>query len=80
MPEYGDKGYWDERYEKANGEMFDWLQCFGTLSPILEQYVKPSDRIINLGCGNAKLSEEMHLAGYVNQWNIDYSEPVIKQM
>ena len=39
-----------------------------------------SDRIINLGCGNALLSEHMHSNGYINQWNVDYSPPCIEQM
>jgi 2-polyprenyl-3-methyl-5-hydroxy-6-metoxy-1,4-benzoquinol methylase len=42
--------------------------------------VKPTDKILVLGCGNANFSEDLYDAGYKNQWNIDISSVVIKQM
>jgi hypothetical protein len=26
--DYGDHHYWDQRYEKREGERFEWLQSF----------------------------------------------------
>ena len=68
MPEYGDKDYWEKRYLKdaTEGKMFDWLQSFKSVAPHIEKYLKKSDRIINLGCGNSLIMEEMHVAGYTD--------------
>lgn len=35
-------------------------------------------RILNLGCGSSKLSEDMYDDGYQIIWNIDYSAEVIQ--
>ena len=39
-----------------------------------------TDNILNIGCGNSRLSEEMYEDGYENIYNIDYSTKVISQM
>jgi CDP-diacylglycerol--glycerol-3-phosphate 3-phosphatidyltransferase len=36
-----------------------------------------ADKILVIGCGNAKISEEMYDAGFKFQWNIDISHTVI---
>lgn len=53
MPNYGDPTYWDKRYEKQEGKTFDWLEDFDSLRQLFEKMLKPSDRILNLGCGNS---------------------------
>lgn len=39
-----------------------------------------TDKILNIGCGNSRLSEEMYEDGYENITNIDFSTKVISQM
>ena len=80
MPDYGDKNYWDRRYEAEEGKTYDWILDFSELKPFLEKYLKPSDKIINMGCGNNAFSEELYKAGYTDQWNVDYSKIIIDQM
>ena len=80
MPTYGDKDYWDQRYESTSGDLYDWLHSFESLRPIFEKYLKPTDKIINLGCGNSSLPGDMLQAGYQSQIGVDYSKIVIKQM
>jgi 2-polyprenyl-3-methyl-5-hydroxy-6-metoxy-1,4-benzoquinol methylase len=47
------------------------------LDPIdLENYVANA-KILNLGCGNSKLPEEMYEEGFRNIKNIDYVESCI---
>ena len=37
MPNYGEKKYWDDRYEKAGRDaVFDWLESYATLRRLLE--------------------------------------------
>ena len=80
MPDYGDPNYWDERYSKNKGSMFDWLEDYNSLKCILDNYLEPHFKILVIGCGNAKFSEDLYDAGYHNIWNIDISKVVIKQM
>ena len=81
MPNYGCPKYWDERYASGGeSSMFDWLEDFQSLKSLLEQFCKPTDKILILGCGNANFSEDLYDAGFKHQWNIDISSVVIKQM
>ena len=36
MPNYGDKNYWEERYEEQSGTTFDWLEDYESIKPIIE--------------------------------------------
>ena len=47
---------------------------------MITQYVQPSFQILNVGCGNSKVSEEMFEDGYQHITNVDISFSVIKQM
>ena len=66
MPNYGDPSYWDERYSKNEGSMFDWLESYAQLESLLKIYIKKEHKILVLGCGNANFSEDMYDAGYKN--------------
>ncbi len=55
MPNYGDKDYWDQRYKKQQGTTFDWLEDYENVRGLMEKYVKKTDKILMLGCGNAGL-------------------------
>ena len=78
MPNYGDPTYWDERYTQCEGSMFDWLEDYSSLKELLQKFVKPSHKILIIGCGNANFSEELYDAGFKNLWNVDISSVVIE--
>ena len=82
MPHYGDKKYWEEHYKKTEGETFDWLEEYSTLKKTIDllKISKESGRILNVGCGNSELSENMYDNGYHNIYNIDISSTVINLM
>lgn len=81
MPNYGDPKYWDKRYSENEGSMFDWLEDYQSLKPLLSDLIpSKSARILIIGCGNAPLSEDLYDDGYLNVVNIDISSVVIKQM
>merc|ERR1712066_931736 len=46
----------------------------------ISEYLKPDHKILNLGAGNSRLSEEMYEEGFHNITNIDISMVVIKAM
>ncbi|RDB23661.1 Methyltransferase-like protein 13 [Hypsizygus marmoreus] len=80
--EYGTKEYWDQRYtQESQDAHFDWFKSYAELAPFILELIPNKDaRILMLGCGNSKLSEEMWEDGYKNIINIDYSSVVVEQM
>jgi 2-polyprenyl-3-methyl-5-hydroxy-6-metoxy-1,4-benzoquinol methylase len=82
MPNYGDPTYWEDRYKNQTGKTFDWLEDYETLKSIMNDFKisKEEIKVLNLGCGNAVMSEDMYKDGYKLIYNIDISENVIYQM
>ena len=78
--EYATEKFWDDRYAEKGG-MFDWYAEYPELKNAFGQYdFKQTDKILMVGCGNSKLSDQMWQDGYKNIINIDISPSVIKQM
>ena len=59
MAQYGKPEYWDERYAR-DPEPFDWYQRWSGIRDICMNYMKPSDNVLIVGCGNSRLGEEMY--------------------
>ncbi len=81
MNQYGIKSYWDKRYQQ-DPEPYDWYQKYSAIKPFLGQYLArfKNPRILILGCGNSRLSEELYMDGFKNITNIDYSPVCVHQM
>ena len=78
--EYAKAKFWDDRYVEKGG-FFDWYAELPELEPVFAEYgLTHEDRILMVGCGNSKLSEQMYQAGYHHIVNIDISPTVIEQM
>ena len=43
-------------------------------------YAEPEDYILNIGCGNSRMTEDMYYDGYETIMNIDMSRVVVEQM
>ena len=80
MPNYGDPKYWDQRYKKQKDTYFDWLENYESLKPLMNNLFDRHDKILNVGCGNAQLTEDMYDDGYTSIINTDISSVVIEQM
>jgi len=81
--EYGTQDYWNERYaqEIDNNSDFDWFKSYEDIVDLIHEYIPDrSSRVLILGCGNSRLSEQMYDDGYQNIVNVDYSSVVIEQM
>ena len=74
--------YWDKRYECTEGQRFDWLESYDTLQGVISRCVNgnKSSWILNIGCGNASIQDELYEDGYHNIMNNDISPVVIEQM
>ncbi len=57
------------------------LEDYGTLKQIIDEFkLEKEAKVLVLGCGNAEFSEDMYDDGYINIYNIDISDFVIKTM
>ncbi|CAD8070966.1 unnamed protein product [Paramecium sonneborni] len=76
---YGKLEYWERRYSE-NDKPFEWYQNYDNLKDIVTQYINHNSRILNIGCGNSNIPEDMYKEGY--QWivNLDFSKVVIDFM
>ena len=61
-------------------EPFDWYQVYSGFKDIISSSLSKTDKIINIGCGNSVLSEELYEDGFENITNIDFSPKVISIM
>lgn len=82
MPNYGEADYWEDRYKNPDDSTFDWLEDYTSLKEMISnlKISKKTGTILNLGCGNSELCEEMYDDGYLNIINIDISQNVIDYM
>lgn len=78
-PQYGDKSYWNSRYEKSS-EPFEWYQSWSRIKMVLVGKVNFQGVALNLGCGNSTLSADLLHENFSLIKNIDFSDVVINQM
>ena len=68
--EFRQKEYWDNFFRKRGKRAFEWYGEYGELCGILHKYIKPTDHILNIGCGNSTISADLYDVGYKKQKNI----------
>ncbi|KAI0339633.1 S-adenosyl-L-methionine-dependent methyltransferase [Trametopsis cervina] len=80
--QYGTKEYWDQRYsQESEDSTFDWFKSYADIADIIRELIPQKDRrILMLGCGNSKLSEDMYDDDYHQIVNVDYSGILIEKM
>lgn len=77
--------YWDQRYAKAENS-FDWFGTWNSgtalrIKPTVEPWLPTQvSSVLNIGCGNSRLAEELYNDGYGNIMNIDISQVLIDKM
>mmetsp|Transcript_24214 Transcript_24214/g.28183 ORF Transcript_24214/g.28183 Transcript_24214/m.28183 type:complete len:222 (+) Transcript_24214:47-712(+) len=79
MSQYGKAEYWDERYLR-DPEPFDWYQRFSGFKDKIASHLATDAKILNVGSGNSRMSEEMFEEGFQYIHNIDISSVVVKSM
>lgn len=70
--EYLKPHYWDQRFEQE--EQYDWFKGFQDFRSLLLPHLKPTDRILVLGCGNSTMTADLWREGFHNITSIDLSE------
>ena len=80
--DYSLKEYWDKRYSIQKGLSFDWFLSYkdlkGTLLDLLNS--KWDSEIIDLGCGNSKICENLYNDGFKYVTCIDFSKVLINDL
>jgi len=82
---FGDMAYWDDRYAKATKDHYDWYGTWNLGQLTIRQHVLPfmpvsTEHILQIGCGNSRLAEELLDDGYSNIVNVDISQKVVDKM
>ncbi|VDK43569.1 unnamed protein product [Anisakis simplex] len=75
---FANTDFWESFY-RQHVAPFEWYGDFNDLGDVLERYLKPSDHILQIGCGNSKLATELYDNGYQNLWNIDTDKSSIEK-
>jgi ubiquinone/menaquinone biosynthesis C-methylase UbiE len=76
---YAKKEYWNERFNNTDSN-FDWYADWEQLSKYFIPILIPDSKILMVGCGNSKMSNQMFLSNYKHITNIDISDIVIQKM
>ena len=80
MTDYSSLSYWENRYTNEHLEIFEWYQTYETLKEKISDFIKPTDKILNVGCGTSKFAEDLYIDDIKEVTNIDFSENAIKIM
>ncbi|EEC03604.1 conserved hypothetical protein [Ixodes scapularis] len=78
--EFASEKYWNEFFQKRGKAAFEWYGEYWQLCGTLYKYLKKSDKLLVVGCGNSSLSADLYDSGYTSNVSIDISKVVIQQM
>ncbi|MFH4980154.1 hypothetical protein AB6A40_006863 [Gnathostoma spinigerum] len=77
--EFSDPNYWKEFFRKCGTAPFEWYGDWDVFGDSLDKYLKASDKILQLGCGNSLLAGQLYDNGYLCVKSIDIDESVIQR-
>ena len=80
--------FWDSEFEKdkRSAKVTEWMCGANELWPHLERIIdavpglRPTARVLNVGCGNCSLGQVLVNNGFLDVNNLDFSEVVIGEM
>ncbi|XP_017284244.1 eEF1A lysine and N-terminal methyltransferase [Kryptolebias marmoratus] len=78
--EFSSAEYWERFFKKRGERAFEWYGDYNKLCGVLHKYIKVTDKVLVVGCGNSELSEQLYDVGYKHLTNIDISETVVTHM
>ncbi|VDN20541.1 unnamed protein product [Gongylonema pulchrum] len=73
---FRDPSFWKQFYKNAS-DSFEWYGDFNTFGSILIKYLKSTDKILQIGCGNSELAAQLYDNGYRAVSSIDIDQGVI---
>ncbi|KAF9620208.1 hypothetical protein IFM89_010943 [Coptis chinensis] len=76
---YLDPNYWDKRF--SSEEHYEWFKDYSHFQHLIQQHISPtSSSVLELGCGNSKLCEELFKDGITDITCIDLSPIAVDKM
>lgn len=75
---YLDPHYWDERF--SNEEHYEWFKDYSHFRHLIQAHIKPTSSVLELGCGNSQLCEELYKDGVTEITCIDLSAIAVEKM
>lgn len=58
---YLDPHYWDDRFSEE--EHYEWFKDYSHFRHLILQHIPPNSSVLEVGCGNSQLSDEMYKDG-----------------
>ncbi|KAL3635353.1 hypothetical protein CASFOL_019900 [Castilleja foliolosa] len=77
VSEYLDPHYWDRRF--AQEEHYEWFKDYSHFRHLILQHIKPSTSVLEVGCGNSQLCEELYKDEITELTCIDLSSVAVDQ-
>eukprot|EP00257_Ricinus_communis_P016406 XP_015574573.1 EEF1A lysine methyltransferase 4 isoform X1 [Ricinus communis] len=75
---YLDPNYWNERFSKE--EHYEWFKDYSHFQHLIQAHITPNSSVLELGCGNSQLCEEMYKDGITDITCIDLSAVAVEKM
>ncbi|KAF7127056.1 hypothetical protein RHSIM_Rhsim11G0172700 [Rhododendron simsii] len=75
---YLDPHYWDQRF--AHEEHYEWFKEYSHFRHLIRQHVEPNSSVLEVGCGNSQLCEELYKDGITEITCIDLSAVAVEKM
>ncbi|KAK8834142.1 hypothetical protein M9Y10_019531 [Tritrichomonas musculus] len=77
--DFGSHDYWEKRYTESK-TTFEWYFKWNTIERAIKPFLKGRELVLNIGCGNSEVSEDMIKGDIETVVSIDISQVVIDQM
>ncbi|KAH7664981.1 Endothelin-converting enzyme 1 protein [Dioscorea alata] len=78
VSDYLDPHYWNERFKSE--EHYEWFKDYSHFQHLLRRHIHPSYSVLELGCGNSRLCEELFKDGVTDITCIDLSDVAVNRM
>lgn len=75
---YQQPSYWDQRFTEE--EHYEWFKDYSHFRHLILQHVQSSDRVLELGCGNSRVSMDMFHDGITQITCSDLSPIAVQKM
>ncbi|RAL49364.1 hypothetical protein DM860_012797 [Cuscuta australis] len=75
---YLDPNYWDKRF--AREDHYEWFKDYSHFRHLVLAHIQPRSSVLELGCGNSQMCEELYRDGVSKLTCIDLSPIAVEKM
>jgi len=75
---YLSPSYWDERF--VGEEQYEWFKDYSHFQHLILENIKPTDKVLEVGAGSSRLSEDMYKDGIKHITCTDLSTVAVNHM